>query len=383
MSSPGIPHCPRSLSCLIALVALLFVLVEESLASGKEIRLLPEAYAVGGVVGLADVAECHGFSPQELDSLAQVKLGPAPLAGRTMEFTYANVLSRLRAVGFNMREVELTGASLVSVRNGGAVVQRNDASTSAVFQSKQRHVQAWIERLLTEHVSRQSPELGAVSVTAMLERAHTESLALASRQSVSVAGGVPNQAGEQQFTISYRDQSGRENSVSLTAEVSRQPFVLSVGRSLPRGHLIRRNDLIWVQVEETGDYFADAEQLVGRETVRPLREEMPIRQSDVRRQPVIRPNEVVRVRLNASGIIIERDYRSRDEGAVGDWITLESLDRAHKEKISARVVGFGRAEIDLSRQRLSPEQRARRTDASAFGPVGRTTPASIPQRRAR
>ena len=119
--------------------------------------------------------------------------------------------------------------------------------------------------------------------------------------------------------------------------------VVTVKYTVPAGHVLRQDDLELHQVESTAGALTRPEDVIGKQTSRPIRPGQQIRSPDVRAIPLVRTGDVVMVYSRRPGITVKRKMKARDEGARGETITLVSLDG--RKKLLATVIGYHEAEV--------------------------------------
>jgi flagella basal body P-ring formation protein FlgA len=143
-------------------------------------------------------------------------------------------------------------------------------------------------------------------------------------------------------------------------------FVVAAKYTVPKGHVLKPDDLVFRRSSATQAMFVRAEDVVGRETTHSLSPEAPIMKSAIREILLVRPNDIVTVYSRAPGISIKRVFKARGTGAEGDVITLATLD--NRDKIQARVIGFQEAEV-IDSQPSRPTRYGDATGTIQFRPV--------------
>ena len=117
---------------------------------------------------------------------------------------------------------------------------------------------------------------------------------------------------------------------------------MAVKHTVARGQVLKASDLVWRQSKGNGRTFQRMEEVMNKETTRTLRPGVPILAGDVRKIPLIRNNDIVTVYARKPGLSVEWQLKARSEGAMGDTVTLVTLDG--REKVLARVTGYHEAE---------------------------------------
>lgn len=321
-----------------------------SFAADAAIRFRPTATVERAIIVLGDVADIVGSDEQQAARLKAVQLVPAPLPGESLRLEFGIVRSRLQAHGFNLGQLEFAGHSVVTVRrseqaSGSAGASRGTAAEPATW--KQERAERRIAEAIREHCTRHVPELGVVQVAVELRPQDADRVIAAVGQTISIdAAAIPT--GEAQ-PLRVRI-GGREagQSIDLSARVTPWPWVLAANVDLPAGHRLRVADLAWSQMESTDGLFTEVERLIDLEMARPLRAGQPVRADDVRTVPLVRSGDIVTVTSRSGAISIRRPMKARSEGALGEEVTLTTLDG--RERLTARVTGFHEAQVGVSGQ---------------------------------
>jgi flagella basal body P-ring formation protein FlgA len=122
-----------------------------------------------------------------------------------------------------------------------------------------------------------------------------------------------------------------------------EPVVLAVAAVKPieRGQVVQASHIQLIPVPArtvNNDVFvSDIEGVVGQESTRAIAAGQPLKPQDVRPPIVVRRREPVRVGVVGPGVRLSTDGVALEDGAVGDWITLQTP--FHKDSIRARVAG--------------------------------------------
>jgi flagella basal body P-ring formation protein FlgA len=122
--------------------------------------------------------------------------------------------------------------------------------------------------------------------------------------------------------------------------------VLVPTANLPKGHVVRPDDVSWKQqpVTASGATYVDRTELVvGQETKRTLRAGEPISTLDVRGVPLVRRGDIVTVVARNHGIVVRTDGKALADGSLGQPIKLLSLDG--RRELVGRVSGYHEANV--------------------------------------
>jgi flagella basal body P-ring formation protein FlgA len=124
------------------------------------------------------------------------------------------------------------------------------------------------------------------------------------------------------------------------------PRVLVPKANLPKGHIVRSDDVVWKQLEgadESAEYVTQYEQIVGQEARRAFRAAEPILLADVRSIPLIKRGDIVTVVARSQGIVVRMDAKARGDGAIGQSVKVVSLDG--RRELTVRVTGYHEAMV--------------------------------------
>jgi flagellar basal body P-ring formation protein FlgA len=290
------------------------------------VRLNRQAEVSGGLIRLGDVAEIHTDSAQATERLADVTIAPAPVPGRNIVIGFDLIRSRLVAQGVGLAEIEFTGSSSVLV----ATVAEDDGSHPR-------------NAMLADSLQRQSPELGLVGVTAELTFEQVAQLATAASARYEISGSRQPGTGSQEFGVKYYDRQGKLRQFVVRGVVAPLPQVVVAAHNLPKGHILRAEDLSRRQLDpsEKGIVLTDAGLVIGRETTRTLRVGDAFRENDIRGIPLVRRGDIVTVFAGSGGIRVRMEAKSQGDGCAGERIKLTSLDG--RRELTATVTGYHEA----------------------------------------
>ncbi|GAB6164473.1 hypothetical protein JCM19992_04730 [Thermostilla marina] len=311
-------------------------------ARAAEILLRPTAVCRRSAVTLGDVAEIRDADTTVAENLSQTVLVPAPAPGERRFLTRRQVEEVLVVRGLDMRAHRIDGANMIEVTRPAVV------NTSAV-QSISQAVASRAKRLVEEAVARYLAETTGESgwdVSCRFDANHAALLADPHSQ-ITVRGGTPPYAGAQRFDLVIDNPAGR-GTIPVVAEIAPRRAVVVAVRSLPRGAIIRREDVALTRDVDANtaadpDVCRSLDEVVGKEAATAIGQNRILSRRDVRLPVLVRRNDVVTVYVRASGIRIRTVGRAADEGSQGDLVEVESLDR--KRRFYARVSGFQEVEV--------------------------------------
>ncbi len=343
------------------LVMLLLLLAWSSSGEAALIRLRSEVRVAAALIQLGDIAEIGETDDITSATLKSMTIGPAPAAGRVTQISLDMIRRELSLRGIEQAAFRFTGAS--EVRVSRANTETPAAAPVTVDQKRIQQLQRELRQLVVNHVQQKLTDGGHVQVR--LSESQIQQIAQAFPQvsEWQLAGGTPPWLEAQTFQLTALLPDGTQRRIELSCQVSRLPKALALKQSLPRGQVIRAADLVWVDVERIEDHLVDPKQVIGTETLRGLRAEVPIRRDDVRQLPLIRRGEVVSVTAQIGSIAVRRYCRSLEEGSLDQFITLVPVDG--KEKITARVSGLREAEIVLQGDRARENRESANSNAES------------------
>lgn len=328
------------------LLIALAVLAAASPADAALIRLRESVTITSPLVTLGDVAEIRDVDEPTAAKLRSVVLAPAPAPERALQLDFDAVRSRLRALGFDLHQLEFTGASGVRVTSPAIIktVAPRKAPVRRVSPIQQQRIAEQIEQAVARHVAARVPQLGRVHVEPDLKEEQFLALLETDAAGWRIQSGRIQLAEAQLFEIDATDRSGEPRQVYVPCALSVSPRVLSVRAPIERGSVVQEQDLVWIQVAPDAmqaDMLDRIETAAGREAVRGLKPGMPLRAADIRQVPLVRSGEIVTIFVRRRGFTIKTDAKARGTGGLGEVITAATLDG--REKLQVRVSGLHEA----------------------------------------
>ncbi|MFQ5563001.1 MAG: flagellar basal body P-ring formation chaperone FlgA [Parvularculaceae bacterium] len=111
-------------------------------------------------------------------------------------------------------------------------------------------------------------------------------------------------------------------------------------REFERGETLREDDIDFVESAEVrpNAYIRDADELIGKETRRPLRKGAPVRPSDVVAPVLVKRGELVTMTYSVEGLRLTHMGVALDSGAKGEVIDIRNVrsERVLKAAVSGR-----------------------------------------------
>ena len=134
---------------------------------------------------------------------------------------------------------------------------------------------------------------------------------------------------------------------SVNVRVRGLAQVVQAGRPLPAGQLLRAEDLRLVEVDlatEPIGVLTDLVQALGRETARPIRENVSLVLNALRQPTVIKIGDRVTVRLVGQAFQVSAEGTAQQGGGLGDTIRVKMPDG---KLVVANVVRAGHVDVKL------------------------------------
>ncbi len=313
-----------------------------SVARGAEIRLRHECRPGGALVRLGDVAEVLAGDKKQARQLEEIELFPAPQLGQKRFVRAREIQDALQLQGMNLTEHRLSGASQVEV--AAPLEAKAAAAPAAVSSTAMRQAKRAVRDAIVEHLRRAASAAESWDVEFDLNDEQVRLLAGAEKQ-LEVDGGISPWVGEQQFAITARSGDAPVQ-IHIDARVTLPPMSVMVIRSLPRGAIVHASDVKLERGREgaaDGEAFARLDDVVGKEVARSIAAGQLVRHDAVRAPLVVKRGEVVTVYARQAGLVVRTTARSRDDGSLGEVITVESL--LNRQTFYARASGVQEVEV--------------------------------------
>ena len=330
-----------------------------ALSPAAEIRLKKvPIQSTEPLITLADIADVLPMGNENVESLRQTVLFPALASGTSRTLDQWEVRTILSQLGVNSLHHFISGAEKVTV-NGTTVrastpiipsepfvIQAHyltpsgtNPVTPTALRSEAAPKTAGITNDLTQLLEKEVAKALNIylNLTHRIEKSWDISLKLTPEQVklfatngqiVDITGGQIPFTGIQQFQI--RMQSNVTVTVDATVALPTEAIV--VRRALPKGHIISESDVMLQRVDKINgdDFFVDIKSVVGKETIKAVKELTPLTQSTVRLPIWIRRGDIVTVKAASGGVTVRTEATALQDGAEGDTITVEKIDLSLK-----------------------------------------------------
>ncbi|QDU94307.1 flagellar basal body P-ring formation chaperone FlgA [Lignipirellula cremea] len=225
--------------------------------------------------------------------------------------------------------------------------------------------QVWdrVEAAIVQHLQETADPDAAWQV--VIDGVLRQQFVLESASQLQAIGGSEPWTGKQQFTLLVDGGQIPQHRLLITANVQRPTaLAVAVNTTVTRGEILRADQLILAQVQDnrTGrKVLHNLEDVVGKELLRTLNAGDFIEPQAVRSPLLVKRNQVITVIAINGGVRVRTQVRSLDEGAMGELVSVQTLDR--KQNFTAQVSGHDQAEIHLnSTGSATPVARASLTD---------------------
>lgn len=347
------------------LLSIVFVLASWTApVRGAEIRLRSNAVISGRVVLLGDVAEVVGATVEEHVSLAATELMPMPVVDAEKSLSMREVQDLLALRGVATGRHHFGGASEVRLSSAAAAVARQKPAFRSNG-SAARGAIAAVEAAVAKHLSRNVDADRDWLVDVELTEDQVAVVQSAYGRLVAEGGSQPWQ-GRQQFVVRV---AGADKQFTVEAVIRPPDMVVVAARPLVKGDVLRASDLALEPakrgVVQRGAFHA-IEDVVGQEAVRPVVTGQVLDANYVRAPVLVQRGDVVTVYAYAGSIRVKTTGRSRQAGAKGELVEIESL--ADRSRFFARVADVQVVEVFASATRV-----AQTAEAGGVGGGGITT----------
>ena len=202
------------------------------------------------------------------------------------------------------------------------------------------------ERMASDAIARylrESVADEAWRVTTELSDEQVQLIGVAEGPLVAIGGESP-WTGNQTFELRVKGNGAAP--LTVKADVALPPTIVVATHAVPRGTVVRASDIRLQRVSaETSvtSSFQLAEDVVGKEAVKPISPGQTIDANYVRPQILVHSGEVVTLYGRNAGITVRMTARAQENGAQGELVSVESiLDR---KRLLARVCALQEVEI--------------------------------------
>jgi flagella basal body P-ring formation protein FlgA len=328
---------PVLAACLISSATLLL---------GAEIELRTELRTQGGLVLLGDIAQVTSADPDEARRLSKLDVIAAPAAGQRRYLRAREVQDLLTARGVNWRNHRLSGASQIAIVGAldkpTVVKPKPSVAAAAVVTARQATEQA--RAALLAYVEECTARSADWQIKFELSAEQAQFVGSAGQQLV-VSGGAPPWTGQQQFQFTAT-LDGQTRQTTVRAEVTLPPMLVVANRSLPRGALIRADDVRLQQgisLKGEDHAYQSLDEVIGKEAQRAVSEGQILDDRSIRPPLLVKRGDIVTVYARCGGVQVRTTCRAKEDGSHNDLVTVESL--ADRSAFFTRVIGVQEVEV--------------------------------------
>jgi len=340
--------------------ALLLTLLAHSSSQGAELMLRERATQQGAIVRLGDIADISTASSAEMRILSNTPLLPAPAPGTQQFLSVAQVRDLLVARGLQMDQLTIHGARIVeigSVAKPTTKTAEKRAAPKLTLPTAELRVQQAIERHLQNNTS-----AGRWRVEVTLNQNQMDKIAQLATN-LEARGQRPIQwgkgrSGRQRFLLNDHGSSSQD--VLVSAMITQIQSVVVVRQRIQREQLIRAAN---VEIRERegnlpSGSVTDLEQVIGKIARRALRPEEILQKNHLRAPWQVLRGEIVSVFVRTGGIVVRTRAIAKENGAMGDLISVEMLEG--KKRLAVRVSGPGEVAVHATGGRATDYASLRR-----------------------
>jgi flagellar basal body P-ring formation protein FlgA len=322
-------------------------LVFPTCLTAAEIHLKAVCTAAGSLLVLGDVAEIYSTDDSETERLSALPLTPAPAPGKQRFLRSREIQDMLVARGVNVGELTFSGANQVTVET--PVEKIVPVAPKPIERGPNTPPLQMVNEALMNYLKQATSTEQAWNIQFQLPTTTQQTLRKAVN-AVSVSGGTSPWLGAQEFTLHIPTADG-DVQFPLNVEVSVPHAVVAVVRAMPRGSILRAEDVKLVeqvaneQIVQVEEAFHTLEDVIGKETQKAISPGQVLDKNYVRSQILVRRGDVVTVYARAAGIRVRTTARALSDGSKGDLIAVETLETGSRDKFDARVTGAQVVEV--------------------------------------
>lgn len=133
---------------------------------------------------------------------------------------------------------------------------------------------------------------------------------------------------------------------TITLQCTARPLVVMARESFRQGHILSRGDVTLQPAPkgtEISEVVTEIDDVVGMQVRSSLAKDRPLTNGSLRRPIVVQRGDLLEVQVVGGGVTVSTNARSLARGAVGDLITVETLEP--RKKVMARIARSGVVEI--------------------------------------
>jgi flagellar basal body P-ring formation protein FlgA len=316
-----------------------------SQAFATEIEFRPLASVTTSTVQLKDVAIVNGADPALVARLERVVVAPAPAPGRRARLDFATIRSRLEANGFADGNMQFSGSSVVIVASMQPAAQATRVRPKfkpVISPAQVRRAEQIMTEAVRGSIRAHNRDAASMFVEVVMQPSDVPAVFAGAAESFEIGAINPRVTGPQTVNVHYVDGEGKRT-FSIQCAVSQRPRVPVVTHSVAVGEVLHESDLEWKQVDSAEGLITRVDAIVDKEAKKALHTDEPIHADDVRSVPLVRAGDIVTGVWKSGGIRITGQFKARNDGGLGDIVTLVKL--TGRDQLQARVSDVHQAEI--------------------------------------
>jgi flagella basal body P-ring formation protein FlgA len=314
----------------LVLLVSLHALVSDMLAAEMlRICLKEDAPIISSHVLLKDVADLQGPDAILLEKLAQTEISESPTFGETAVFTRHQIEELVQAAASPLPPETFSGSPAVRIRMRGRQITADE-----------------IAPILKSHICQTTPwKESEITIRSIGNLNGIELPPTGAEFKVSVSDAV---VGSKNLLAPLEImQNGKSlRSYWITAEIGIRAEVLTAARRIPSGRAVTLEDVKHKSIEIPDmrlSYARDPQEILGKVSRRGF---LPgdLLDRDTFTEPLLVHNgETVRLRLEREGIMLTSLAKAAQDGRLGQFIRVRSLDFSTLLKVQVT----GRAEVKM------------------------------------
>lgn len=337
--------------CLILMTGFVGLDFDASPARGQvtTVTFRERATVSGEMVHLGDIADITGAAPEQTLSWQSAVVAPAPLAGSGTRLLFANVRSRLAALGLPVATASFGGRSVVEVHRidnsaAGTIRQASGTTSDHATTTELRQARSLLEQAVRKDLATRVDPAAIRSLDPGLQTGDIPSFLQTANRNTEfhIHGWDETKQNLQQLTADYLTTTGESRRISFDCRFHWNPQVPVARHPLRRGDIVQVQDLQWGYTT-TDKILTNTDDIIGQEVLGSVAGGDPFTEKSLKKVPLVKRRDQVTVVSQSGRIVVSRTMSAVSEGALGDSISV--VDLVTKEKLAAIVTGYHTAEV--------------------------------------
>lgn len=322
----------RSVKTLAFMLLAAALLAAPTVASEKvRITVRPVAEVQDAVVRLGDVAEVDGASPELIEVLQQVVIGPSPSLGRDRVLSSLAVTSRLRQNNIDVENMEIDAPRYVRVYREAQEVSEQE-------------IRALIESYLESHMPF---DHGRIILRSLSLRGNRTIPKGRVAYDIIPPKGL-QLVGNPSFKVLVRVDGEETARLWAALETELLAQAVTAVRYLPRGHIIKSHELVVTEAsigKAPNATFADVDDVVGKRLARSVNQGQLILRNHLESPKMIRRGALVTLVVEQGPLKVTARGVALEDGEMGKIIRVKNL--GSEKTVFARVVNASTVRVEL------------------------------------